>query len=83
SECINILGRFLGKVPQEYIVKANKKARRTPVAGVNVMMAEHEAVMKVMERTEKRINTPLSMFESLPTESFDVGVKRREDGGES
>lgn len=83
SECINILGRFLGKVPQEYIVKANKKARRTPVSGVNVMMADHEAVMKVMERTEKRVNTPLSMFESLPTESFDVGVKRREDGGES
>lgn len=86
SEVINILGRFLGKVPQEYVIKANKKARRTPVHNVGVAMAEHEQCVAVMERTEKRDRTPLSMFEGiyLPgDESYDVGVKTRENGGES
>lgn len=83
SECINILGRFLGKVPQEYVVKANKKARRAPIHNVGVAMAEHEACMKVMERTELRTSTPLSVFESLQAESYSVGVKTLENGGES
>lgn len=82
SECVNILGRFLGKVPQEYVIKANKKARRTPVNNVGVMMAEHEACAKVMERTELRTSTNLSVFESLQAESYSVGVKTREDDTE-
>ncbi|AWD92260.1 DNA primase [Escherichia phage vB_EcoS_IME347] len=86
SEAINIAGRFLGKVPQEYIVKANKKARRTPVAVVNAAIAEHEACAAVMERTELRPTTPLSTYEGifLPDDKmYSVGVKSLENGGES
>lgn len=51
SECINILGRFLGKVPQEYIVKANKRASRASGYSFG-SQAPHENCVAVMERTK-------------------------------
>lgn len=81
SEVINILGRFLGKVPQEYRVKAYKRASRVPEKGLG-KMADHETCESVMQRTELRTSTPLSVFESLMEESYQVGVKARKDGSE-
>lgn len=85
SEVINILGRFLGKVPQEYRIKANKRASRA--SGYTFgSQAPHENCAAVMERTELRSKTPLSVFEgiALPDdEMYSVGVKALENGGES
>lgn len=77
SEVINILGRFLGKVPQEYVIKANKRASRS--SGYNFgSQAPHESCVAVMERTIKADRTPLSTFEGIfppDDESYSVGVK--------
>lgn len=85
SECINILGRFLGKVPQEYVVKANKRASRD--SGYNFgKQAPHENCVAVMERTKGVVKTPLSVFEGIAPpddELYSVGVKSSESGGES
>lgn len=81
SEVINILGRFLGKVPQEYKVKAYKRASRVPEKGLG-KMADHESCLAVMERTEERETTPLSLYECLTEDSYKVGVKSRPDGSE-
>ncbi|MEG0209035.1 MULTISPECIES: primase-helicase zinc-binding domain-containing protein [Gammaproteobacteria] len=79
TEVVNILGRFLGKVPQDYRIKANKRASRD--SGYNFgAQADHETCVKAMDRTEKASTTPLTMYESLPGESFDVGVKPNPDG---
>lgn len=84
-EVINILGRFLGKVPQEYVVKANKRASRA--SGYNFgSQADHEKCAAVMERTIPVQKTPLSVFEGiglLDGESYFVGVKPSENGGDS
>lgn len=81
SECINILGRFLGKVPQEYVIKANKRAHRSSGYKFGAQ-AEHEACEAVMNRTETRSSTPLSTFEGICAESYRVGVKVQKDGSE-
>lgn len=81
SEVINILGRFLGKVPQEYRIKANKKASRDSGYKFGAQ-ADHESCVKVMERTEKRTETPLSIYEGICAERYDVGVKVSPDGAE-
>lgn len=82
SECINILGRFLGKVPQEYVIKQNKRASRDPGYSFGGM-AEHEKCEAVMSRTEKRAVTPLTQFEGFYSESdYTVGVKVTESGSE-
>lgn len=81
SEVINILGRFLGKVPQEYRVKANKRASRDNGYSFGKQI-DHEDCLKVMERTELRASTPLTVFECLMGESYSVGVKSRPDGSE-
>lgn len=81
SEVINILGRFLGKVPQDYKAKAYRRASRVPEKGLG-KMADHESCVAVMERTEKRENTDLSVYECLTEDSYDVGVKLRHDGSE-
>lgn len=77
SEVINILGRFLGKVPQEYVIKANKRASRS--SGYNFgAQAPHENCAAVMERTIKADRTPLSTYEGIfppDDESYSVGVK--------
>lgn len=77
SEVINILGRFLGKVPQEYVIKANKRASRS--SGYNFgAQATHENCVAVMERTIKVDRTPLSAYEGIfppDDESYSVGVK--------
>lgn len=85
SECINILGRFLGKVPQEYIVKANKRAYRASGYSFG-SQAPHENCVAVMERTKGVFKTPLSVFEGIAPpddEMYSVGVKTLENGGES
>lgn len=85
SECINILGRFLGKVPQEYIVKANKRASRASGYSFG-SQAPHENCVAVMERTKGVFKTPLSVFEGIAPpddEMYSVGVKTLENGGES
>lgn len=85
SECINILGRFLGKVPQEYIVKANKRASRASGYSFG-SQATHENCVAVMERTKGVLKTPLSVFEGIAPpddEMYSVGVKTLESGGES
>lgn len=85
SECINILGRFLGKVPQEYIVKANKRASRASGYSFG-SQAPHENCVSVMERTKGVLKTPLSVFEGIAPpddEMYSVGVKTLENGGES
>lgn len=81
SECINILGRFLGKIPQEKVFKANKRASQTTEFR-NGAQAEHEACLNVLNRTEKRSITPLSVYEGIYNDSYDVGVKKLEDGSE-
>lgn len=82
SECVNILGRYLGKQPQEYVVRANKRARRDP--GYNFgKMSDHEKVMQIMERTELLTQTILSRFEGFTTEFYDVGIKTLQDGSQS
>ena len=85
SEVINILGRFLGKVPQEYIAKAKKRASRS--SGYNFgAQAPHENCLAVMERTIAVDSTPLTTFEGifLPDDKmYQVGVKRSENGAES
>lgn len=81
SECVNILGRFLGKQPQEYVVKKNKQASSTP--GYNFgSHADQEKCLAVMERVEFRSVTPLTLFEGLGGESYSVGVKMADDGRE-
>lgn len=84
SEVINILGRFLGKVPQEYRIKANKRASRA--SGYNFgAQAPHENCVAVMERTKTVEKTPLSVFEGIGTlddELYSVGVKTLPDGRE-
>nr|DAT35949.1 MAG TPA: primase helicase [Caudoviricetes sp.] len=77
SEVINILGRFLGKVPQEYVIKANKRASRSSGYSFGAQ-APHESCVSVMERTIKADRTPLSTFEGIfppDDESYSVGVK--------
>ncbi|UGO53119.1 putative DNA primase/helicase [Klebsiella phage vB_KaeD_HazelMika] len=81
SEVINILGRFLGKVPQEYRVKANKRATRDNGYTFGKQI-DHEACIEVMSRTELRSSTPLTVFEGLYGESYSVGVKSRPDGSD-
>lgn len=80
SEVINILGRFLGKVPQEYRITKNKQASRS--TGYNFgAQVEHEKCLAVMERTDAVVSTPLSVYEgiSLPDgEWYFVGKKPRE-----
>lgn len=85
SECINILGRFLGKVPQEYIVKANKRASRASGYSFG-SQAPHESCVAVMERTKGVLKTPISVFEGIAPpddEMYSVGVKTLENGVES
>ena len=85
SECINILGRFLGKVPQEYVIKANKRASRDSGYSFGAQ-APHENCVAVMERTIGVDSTPLSTYEGifLPDgELYSVGVKRADNGRES
>lgn len=82
SESINILGRFLGKVPQDYRDKAYKKLSRT-VDGNIGKKADHESCLNVMSRTELRDSTPLSLYEGLIDESYCVGVRALPGGGES
>lgn len=79
SECINILGRFLGKQPQEYVVKKNKIASRAPDYDF-VKKRDPEKCLSVMERTQILPVTRYGAFCGITTESqgFDVGV--REDG---
>lgn len=81
SECINILGRFLGKQPVEYVRKANKRASRDPGYSYG-KMTDHEKIEAIMSRTVKLTETFLSRFEGFVGESFDVGVKTRQDGAE-
>lgn len=81
SEVINILGRFLGKVPQDYKAKAYRVVSRVPEKGLG-KMADHESCVAVMERTEKRESTDLSVYECLTEDSYDVGVKVRQNGTE-
>lgn len=82
SECINILGRFLGKVPQEYVIKQNKRASRDPGYSFGGM-AEHEKCEAVLARTEKRAVTPLTQFEGFYSDSdHTVGVKVSQSGRE-
>lgn len=85
SEVINILGRFLGKIPQEYRVKANKRASRS--SGYNFgKQAPHENCVAVMERTKQVLKTPLTVFEGVGLkdgELYSVGVKTRENGAEA
>ena len=81
SEVINILGRFLGKVPQEYRVKANKRASRDNGYKFGAQ-AEHERCEAVMSRTELLPETNLSVFECITAKSFNVGFKPRENGAD-
>lgn len=81
-ECINILGRFLGKIPQEYVVKKNLRASRASGYSFGAQV-EHEKCEAVMSRTELVTMTPLSAIEGfscLDGESFTVGVKTLPDG---
>lgn len=82
TEVINILGRFLGKVPQEYRIKANKKASRDSGYNFGAQIA-HEDCEKIMSRTVKRSMTPLTIFEGIYNENYDVGIKPLPDGAES
>ena len=82
SEVINILGRFLGKVPQEYRIKANKKASRDTGYAFGAQV-EHESCEKVLSRTVERSSTALSAYEGLALESYTVGLKVAENGAES
>lgn len=85
SEVINILGRFLGKVPQEYVIKANKRASRSSGYAFGAQ-APHENCVAVMERTKPVISTPLSVYEGISPpdeEMYSVGVKTLENGRES
>ena len=81
SEVINILGRFLGKVPQDYRIKANKRASRSSGYDFGKQI-DHEACEAVMARTEKRSVTGITTFECLMGESYDVGVKASPNGAE-
>lgn len=85
SEVINILGRFLGKVPQEYVLKANKRASRSSCYNFGAQ-APHENCVAVMERTKPVSSTPLSVYEGISPpdeEMYSVGVKTLESGRES
>lgn len=73
SECVNILGRFLGKVPQEYVIKQNKKAHRDTGFNFGKQM-DHERCQAIIERTKKMEVTKLSRYEGIFCDSFDVGV---------
>lgn len=77
SEAINILGRFLGKVPQDYRIRANKRASRSSGYSFG-KQASHECCEKVMAKTLKFDRTPLSVYEGIyPPEGchYDCGVK--------
>lgn len=82
SEAINTLGEYLNLVPVEVISKANKKASRTPLIMNVGAQVDHEACMKVMERTEMRESTPLSVYEGIGSEWYHVGVKALPGGSE-
>lgn len=73
SECVNILGRFLGKVPQEYVIKRNVQARRDTGFKHGKQMT-HERCIAIMARTQKMPVTKLSRYECLDVDYFDVGV---------
>lgn len=75
SEVINILGRFLGKVPQDYRIKANKRASRTSPYKMGAQI-DNERCLEIMGRTEVVDSTPLSVFEGIYSDSgFSVGRK--------
>lgn len=77
SEVINILGRFLGKVPQDYRIKANKRASRDSGYSFG-KQASHECCERVMSKTLKFDRTPLSTYEGIyPPEDgyYECGVK--------
>jgi phage/plasmid primase-like uncharacterized protein len=79
SECVNILGRFLGKVPQDYIVKANAKAKRDTGFNFGARM-DHEKAAEIMSRTVEMDVTNLSIWEAVESpEPFRVGIGE-EDG---
>lgn len=76
SECVNILGDFLGKVPREYVVKQNTRARRD--AGYSFSKAiPHEKCEEIMSRTVKMGDTRLARFEAISADGleFDVGIR--------
>lgn len=81
SECVNILGRFLGKVPQEYVIKQNKRASSDPGYKFG-SRAEQDKCLALLERTQERAVTPLTTYETLMGESYRVGVKTLENGAE-
>ncbi|QJT70560.1 UNVERIFIED_ASMBLY: DNA primase [Shigella phage 2019SD1] len=77
SEVINILGRFLGKVPQDYRIKANKRVSRDSGYSFG-KQASHECCERVMSKTLKFDRTPLSTYEGIyPPEDgyYECGVK--------
>lgn len=82
SECINILGRYLGKVPQEYVVKRNKQVTRDNGYDYG-KMTDHDRVVAILNRTEAVDSTPLTLYEGIENEfvkSYQVGVKTHENG---
>jgi phage/plasmid primase-like uncharacterized protein len=82
SECVNIIGRFLGKQPQEYVIKKNRIASRDPGYSFSASV-EPEKCSALMQRTIELAVTPLTIFEGLGGESYRVGVKSLPDGSES
>lgn len=83
-EVINILGRFLGKVPQEYRVKANKRAASDSGYKFGAQ-ANHESCETVMNRTKPFDKTPVSVFNGIGLkdgESYQCGVKTLENGAQ-
>lgn len=79
SECVNILGKFLGKVPVEYVVKKNKAAIRDSGYSFGAQ-ADPERCEALMSRAVDEPQTPLSLFEGFTAESYIVGKKTRPDG---
>lgn len=77
SECVDILGRYLGKVPQEVRVKANKAASRDSGYSFGKQV-DHEACVSVMERTST-VSTcqlgRLEAFQPIGDETYSVGVR--------
>lgn len=75
SECVNIVGRHLNRIPQEYRVKMNRRASVEPGYKFGAA-AMPDKCDQVLSRCELMITTPQSRFSSIINDQgFLVGVK--------
>lgn len=81
SECVNIIGRYLGKQPQEYVIKKNRIASSDPGYSFSAAV-DPEKCGVVLSRTLERAQSKLTRYEGLNGESYRVGVSKIPDGSE-